>query len=124
MNNEKIGELSQDNKTPTSLPIFTEEDLDNCWAHHKSYLVDILNGDYSLEAARDDLGGLIGSEFDRRFKDKPISRPLCPEEEIKKQAREFVDEWFGNLGWEKQCDVCKEINCKSNGNCIRCGCQL
>jgi len=45
---------------------FTEEDLDNCWAHYKSYLIDILNGDYELKEAREDLRGLIGSEHDKR----------------------------------------------------------
>lgn len=45
---------------------FTEEDLDNCWAYYKSYLIDILNGDYELETAREDLRGLIGSKFDKR----------------------------------------------------------
>ncbi len=47
---------------------FTEDDLNNCWWHYKSYLIDILNGDYDLEEARKDLRGLIGSEFDRRVK--------------------------------------------------------
>jgi len=45
---------------------FTEEDLDNCWVYYKSYLIDILNGDYDLETAREDLKGLIGSKFDKR----------------------------------------------------------
>lgn len=45
---------------------FTEEDLDNCWSYYKSYLIDILNGDYDLQVAREDLKGLIGSEFDKR----------------------------------------------------------
>jgi hypothetical protein len=45
---------------------FTEADVDNCWDHYKSYLVDILNGEYSIDAAREDLLSLIGSEFDRR----------------------------------------------------------
>lgn len=45
---------------------FTEEDLDNCWTYYKSYLIDILNGDYDLKSAREDLKGLIGSEFDKR----------------------------------------------------------
>ncbi len=47
-------------------PPFKEEDLDNCWSHYKSYLVDILNGDYDLSEAREDLRGLIGGEFDKR----------------------------------------------------------
>ncbi len=46
---------------------FTEEDLDNCWDYYKSYLIDILNGDYDLEEAREDLKGLIGSKFDKRI---------------------------------------------------------
>jgi len=45
---------------------FTEEDLDNCWQYYKSYLIDILNGDYDLDTARDDLRGLIGSKYDKR----------------------------------------------------------
>lgn len=45
---------------------FTEEDLDNCWSYYKQYLVDILNGEYELETAREDLRGLIGSKFDKR----------------------------------------------------------
>jgi hypothetical protein len=47
---------------------FTEEDLDNCWQHYKGYLIDILNGDYDLNEAREDLRGLIGSEYDPRIK--------------------------------------------------------
>lgn len=47
---------------------FTEEDLDNCWQYYKSYLIDILNGEYDLNAAREDLQSLIGSEFDKRTK--------------------------------------------------------
>jgi hypothetical protein len=47
---------------------FSEEDLDNCWAYYKSYLVDILNGDYNLDTAREDLKGLIGSQWDKRTK--------------------------------------------------------
>jgi len=45
---------------------FTEEDLDNCWQYYKSYLIDILNGDYDLNTAREDLQSLIGSKFDKR----------------------------------------------------------
>ena len=45
---------------------FKTEDLDSCWSYHKEYLIDILNGEYSLEDAREDLKGLIGSEFDKR----------------------------------------------------------
>ena len=45
---------------------FTKEDIDNCWEHHKSYLVDILNDEYSLEDARADLKSLIKSKYDKR----------------------------------------------------------
>jgi hypothetical protein len=45
---------------------FTREDVINCWVYHIDYFVDILNGDYELEQAREDLRGLIGSEFDKR----------------------------------------------------------
>ncbi len=48
-------------------PSFTEEDLDNCWPHYKSYLIDILNGDYDLNMAKEDLKGLIGSKYDNRL---------------------------------------------------------
>lgn len=60
--------VSGNGTKPLVIRRFNEEDLDNCWAYYKSYLVDILNGDYDLEAAREDLGGLIGSEHDRRSK--------------------------------------------------------
>lgn len=46
---------------------FTEEDLDACWAYQKSYLVEILNGEYSVEDAREDLESLIGSKWDNRI---------------------------------------------------------
>jgi len=55
---------------------FTEEDLDNCWQYYKSYLVDILNGDYDLNTAREDLRSLIGSEFDKRMKKAITEEPL------------------------------------------------
>jgi len=47
---------------------FTEEDLDACWIYYKVYLIDILNGEYELEEAREDLRGLIGSMYDKRNK--------------------------------------------------------
>jgi hypothetical protein len=46
---------------------FTKEDLDNCWQHYKSYFVDVLNGDYDLNTAREDLLSLIGSKYDNRI---------------------------------------------------------
>lgn len=45
---------------------FTEEDIDSCWYHSKSYMVEILNGEYSLVEAREDLLSLIGSKHDLR----------------------------------------------------------
>ena len=45
---------------------FTEEDLDNCWPYFKVYLIEILNGDYSIDDARDDLRSLIGTKYDAR----------------------------------------------------------
>ena len=51
---------------PIVMRRFVEEDLDNCWSHYKSYLIDILNDDYDLNEAREDLNGLIGSKYDKR----------------------------------------------------------
>lgn len=45
---------------------FTKEDLDACWDYYKQYLIDILNGDYKVEDAREDLLSLIGSKWDSR----------------------------------------------------------
>jgi len=45
---------------------FTEEDLDACWPYYKTYFVDVLNGEYSLDGAREDLRELIGSKYDSR----------------------------------------------------------
>lgn len=44
----------------------TEADLDACWPHYKQYLVDILNGEYLPQDAREDIMNLIGSEYDNR----------------------------------------------------------
>lgn len=46
---------------------FTEEDLDSCWIYYKSYLIDILNKNYLLEDAIEDLKSLIGTKFDKRI---------------------------------------------------------
>jgi len=46
--------------------LFTEEDLETCWPAYQTYLVEILNGEYSLNDAREDLRGLIGSKYDPR----------------------------------------------------------
>ena len=45
---------------------FTEEDLETCWPVYQTYLVEILNGEYPLEDAKEDLRGLIGSKYDPR----------------------------------------------------------
>lgn len=46
---------------------FTMEDLDSCWNDYpKERLINILNGDYTLEDARDDLRSLIGTKYDTR----------------------------------------------------------
>lgn len=51
--------------------IFTKEDLYGCWeGYYREYLVDILNGDYDLETAREDLRGLVGSKYDKRIANK------------------------------------------------------
>jgi len=47
---------------------FTEDDLDNCWGHYKSYLLQILNGEYFIEDARNDLFSLIGTRYDNRVR--------------------------------------------------------
>jgi hypothetical protein len=47
---------------------FTTDDIDNCWQYHKDYLVEILNGDYPLDEAKDDLRSLIGSAYDDSIK--------------------------------------------------------
>ena len=45
---------------------FSTEDFDAVWPHHADYFVDVLNGDYALEEAIEDLRGLIGSKWDSR----------------------------------------------------------
>jgi hypothetical protein len=50
---------------------FTEEDL-VCWPYHAAYLIQILNGEYSVEAAREDLAGLVGSKWDSRTSGKEL----------------------------------------------------
>jgi len=49
---------------------FDVDDLDACWnKYHNEYLIDILNGDYSVEEAREDLRSLIGTKYDARQND-------------------------------------------------------
>lgn len=45
---------------------FTKDDLLNCWDYALDYFVDVLNSEYSLESAREDLRSLIGSKWDGR----------------------------------------------------------
>lgn len=45
---------------------FIEDDIDACWPHYKQYLIEILNGDYDVASARDDLLSLIGTDYDAR----------------------------------------------------------
>ena len=45
--------------------LFTVDDL-TLWSYHKEYLIDILNGEYKLEDAQEDLYGLIDSKYDTR----------------------------------------------------------
>ncbi len=46
---------------------FTIDDLRACWLDYPNErLIDILNGDYTVEEARDDLRGLIGTKWDAR----------------------------------------------------------
>jgi len=60
---------------------FTEEDLDSCWLYYKSYLLDILNGEYDLEQAREDLRGLVGSSYDKRVQGNLISKLTIKKED-------------------------------------------
>ena len=46
---------------------FTEDDLDECWIHHKAYLLEIMNKEMSIEEAREDLASWIDSKFDPRI---------------------------------------------------------
>lgn len=45
-------------------------------------------------------------------------------DEIRRQAREFVEDFFSKIDWEVFCTSCKASNCKANETCISCGCQL
>ena len=45
---------------------FTKEDLDACWPYFEDYLLEIMNGEYDISVAREDLRSLIGTKFDNR----------------------------------------------------------
>ena len=48
--------------------MFTEEDLDCCWPHYKSYFIEVLNGEFPIDDARKALRGLVGSKYDTRVR--------------------------------------------------------
>ena len=49
------------------MKIITKEDILACWPdHYMAYLIEILNGTYSGETAKEDLESLIGSKYDLR----------------------------------------------------------
>ena len=60
--------IHMNEKLPIENFKFSEEDFDACSWYYKSYLVQILNGEYDLKDARENLYGLIGSEYDNRVK--------------------------------------------------------
>ena len=46
---------------------FSIDDILSCWNDYpKERLLDVLNGDYSVEDAREDLRSLIGTKYDAR----------------------------------------------------------
>ena len=52
---------------------FTREDVYACWGQwFESYFLDIMNGKYDIEDARNDLKSLVGSKYDiRTLSDSP-----------------------------------------------------
>lgn len=50
----------------TVAPEFTLDDLEQCWRYRDGYLLDILNGKYTVADAREDLASLVGSKYDPR----------------------------------------------------------
>ena len=44
----------------------TEEDINACWAYSDAYLAQILNGEYTIKEAKEDLESLIGPTYDAR----------------------------------------------------------
>jgi len=49
------------------MPQFTTEDILTCWTiYADDYFLQVLNGEYDLQQARDDLQSLIGSKYDPR----------------------------------------------------------
>ena len=63
---------------------FTEDDIDECWPYHKTYFLEVLNGEKSIDEAREDLASLIDSKYDPRIiKAKALS------EQIKENRRKL-----------------------------------
>lgn len=58
--------MQQTEKENKDKAAFTLEDAQNCWPYWREYFIDILNGEYDLEQAKNDLKGLIGTEHDKR----------------------------------------------------------
>jgi hypothetical protein len=53
---------------------FTMEDLESCWPYRDSYLLEILNGTYKIEDARDDLRSLVGTKYDPRTETNEVTK--------------------------------------------------
>lgn len=68
MEKEKLNEVDNKQlKKGAVISRFSLDDLEACWNDYpKERLIDILNGDYSVEDARDDLRSLIGTKYDTR----------------------------------------------------------
>ena len=49
-------------------PKFTVEDIEACWPYALDYLANILNMDYKVENAIEDLCSLVGSKYDLRVR--------------------------------------------------------
>ena len=54
---------------------FTAEDVESCWNYATEYLAQILNGEYSVDSAKEDLRCLIGSKYDSRSDEFNPKRP-------------------------------------------------
>ena len=44
----------------------TPEDMEACWIYNIHYFCDVLNGEYDVKTAREDIMSLIGSKYDGR----------------------------------------------------------
>jgi hypothetical protein len=67
----------------------TEEDIIACWGQYAAkYLAEVLNGDFPLEEAKEDLRSLIGSVHDLRENPYP---PTACEVYAQALAKSFQD---------------------------------